>query len=380
MDQRGPRPRARSSSASKNWARGAPRLAPDPHARSLPSPRAACTSSLTPEDTGTPPAGCAARAPGGHLASSGKTFAGRWLWRVRGQRSGAGPGGGGGDAQEAGGHLGGQPPSLLGKRGQEGVGARGRCTGAGLRTAPGSNHAWAQRVGALVTEPEGAEGGSQQTGRVRCAWGGEVGCQAQRGSTSSDPVLQRSLRNRESGMRKQAQAPRGPERGGGSRGAFNTLSPVIVSPSEMCLLHTLDPGSHYPPMRTRNPVPSLSPCSAPSCTPAQGLAFEACPRGPPQTFCSRRHRLWPDSCRGCWPAPCTEAWVSHASPCSASVVTLFYKEGSPTSSHQGPWELPEHRAPPASPALTPFLWEQPVPARFRALPTPCPLSGLPPFM
>ena len=69
----------------------------------------------------------------------------------------------GGDAQEAGGHLGGQPPSLLGKargrkRGQEGVGARGRCTGAGLRTAPGSNHAWAQRVGALVTEPEGLRG------------------------------------------------------------------------------------------------------------------------------------------------------------------------------------------------------------------------------
>lgn len=52
------------------------------------------------------------------------------------------------------------------------------------------------------------------------------------------------------------------------------------APPETCLLHTLDPGSHYPPMRTRSPVPALSPCSAPSCTPAQGLAFEACPTQP----------------------------------------------------------------------------------------------------
>ena len=174
-------------------------------------------------------------------------------------------------------------------------------------------------------------------------------------------------------MRKQAQAPRGPERGGGSRGAFNTLSPVIVSPSEMCLLHTLDPGSHYPPMRTRSPVPSLSPCSAPSCTPAQGLAFEACPTRPsPHSLLQAAPSLAAFSPR----LPACSLRRSVGQPC----VSLLGVRSNPTSSHQGPWELPEHRAPPASPALTPFLWEQPVPARFRALPTPCPLSGLPPFM
>lgn len=44
--------------------------------------------------------------------------------------------------------------------------------GVGAASAPGSHPAWAQRVGALVAEREGAEEGNpaEESGQV-CAWG-----------------------------------------------------------------------------------------------------------------------------------------------------------------------------------------------------------------